>query len=105
MNAIGVGFCVTNQDSINEPEVFCAPQFQIKQFLVEDWCLPTIEELKLMFKVLAQNGLGNLTGSKYWSSSVTISPFISLLNFENGEEMWSTSDFGLFVRPGRLVPL
>lgn len=105
MNAQGVGLCVTNRDSIDESEVFCAPQFQIEQFLGEDWCLPTIEELKLMFKVLAQNGLGNFERDQYWSSSVTISPYVLSLNFNNGEEMWSMSDLGLFVRPVRLVPL
>ncbi|MFM8847126.1 MAG: hypothetical protein ACKOHN_03640 [Actinomycetota bacterium] len=102
-NSRAIGECILNRDAIDKSDILCAPQFQIEQFLDEDWCLPTIEELKLMYSALAKNGLGDFSGSQYWSSSVVISPYVLSLRFDSGEEMFSMSDLGLFVRPVRLT--
>jgi len=102
-NSRAIGACISNRDAIDESDILCAPQMQVEQFLDENWCLPTIEELKLMYRNLALNGLGDFSGSEYWSSSVLISPYVVSLRFDSGEEMLSMPSLGLFVRPVRLT--
>lgn len=103
MNSKSIGFARANRDAIDESDVFCAPQFQVENFLDDDWFLPTIDELELIYRNIHEQGLGDMRGSQYWSSSVFIPPYVYSLNFENGEVMMSSATMGLFVRPIREV--
>jgi len=49
MHSRSIGFALANRDAIDESEVFCAPQFQVENFLDDDWFLPSIDELELIY--------------------------------------------------------
>lgn len=105
MNSRNIGDGILNRDAIADAQLFlCAPQVQIAQFMHDDeWCLPTIDELKLIYKNLIRNGLGDFGGSQYWSSSILVSPYVLSLDIRNGEELGTFPDTILFVRPVRLI--
>jgi len=103
MNSKKVGSGRENRDAIDDSDLFCAPQFQIEQFLDEDWMLPTIDELKLIYTNLHLRDLGALKGSQYWSSSVFVPPYVYSLNFESGEVMMSDATMALYIRPVREI--
>lgn len=50
----------------------------------DDWFLPSRDELDLMYKNLARNGLGDFTGVRYWSSTETIEDFADAEYFDSG---------------------
>jgi len=54
-----------------------------------DWFLPSREELNLMHINLQQRGLGNFTGSWYWSSSQAAAHAAWLQNFNDGRQVAS----------------
>ena len=59
-----------------------------------DWYVPSQGELDLMYTVLHQNGLGNFSGSSYWSSTETSQGAARTKNFLSG---------GSFVAPKTAV--
>lgn len=51
----------------------------------EDWYLPSIQELELMYSQLYLNDLGNFSSGKYWSSTENFSMGAWFLSFSTGE--------------------
>lgn len=51
----------------------------------DDWFLPSIEELKLMYKNLKAKGLGNFAYDEYWTSSETDFNNAWVVNFGTGQ--------------------
>jgi hypothetical protein len=52
----------------------------------KDWFLPSDEELKLMYKNLKINNIGNFTDSVYWSSTQLNANNVLTVDFSNGTE-------------------
>ena len=69
----------------------------------DDWYLPSIEELKLMYKNLHLNKKGGFKNSPYWSSTSTCYLFnkADYINFFNGDRYEEYRDFSNNVRPIR----
>ena len=70
----------------------------------DDWFLPSIEELELMYTELHANSLGGFSGDAlYWSSSQNFSLGAWALNFSDGARINShnKSDKGIKVRTVR----
>jgi hypothetical protein len=60
----------------------------------DDWYLPSIEELELMYNQLYVNGLvDNLKDGRYWSSTEDFSYGAWVLNFKTGERENSNSKY------------
>ncbi|MCL2186805.1 MAG: InlB B-repeat-containing protein [Treponema sp.] len=56
---------------------------------VEDWFLPSLDELNYIYGNLLMRGHGNLRSERYWSSSIGstgwIDPSVQYINFSTGE--------------------
>lgn len=50
-----------------------------------DWCVPSIEELQLLYQNLHQENSGNFTSTNYWSSSEHSTSKAKCLNFGSGQ--------------------
>lgn len=103
-NGKEVGKGPSNHQGIEESSVFCAPKFQVNSFMGDEWMLPTIDELQLMYENLHLQGLGHFDGEQYWSCSVFISPYVYSWNFERGEQMMSFHNMLFSLRPVRQIP-
>jgi predicted nucleic acid-binding protein len=67
-----------------------------------DWFLPSIEELDLMYKNLKQKDLGNFSNNMYWSSSVVEKGYRArYLRFIDGRHNYGEMTKSLFVRAVR----
>jgi hypothetical protein len=67
-----------------------------------DWFLPSIEELDLMYKNLKQKGLGNFSNNMYWSSSVVDKGYrVRYLRFNDGRQNYGEVTNSLSVRAVR----
>jgi hypothetical protein len=66
----------------------------------DDWYLPSIEELELMYNELHVQGIGEFYGGPYWSSTQNFSLGAWYLNFSTGERSnnRNKADDGLKVR-------
>ena len=101
-NSRAVGHGQRNADAIDAADIVCGPLFQISlSTRSEEWTLPTIEELLLIYSNLHLKGLGDLKGHQYWSSSVFVSPYVLSVDFRSGEEMGTHFGTALNVRPVR----
>lgn len=67
----------------------------------DDWFLPSADELNLMYTNLAQSGLGDFTGTLYWSSTETIVDFANCQYFNSGSANDSEKDNTYRVRAAR----
>jgi len=69
------------------PEVGSIEASSICQKLGNGWRLPSIDELKLIYKLTQKKNIGNFsTNDSYWSSSSII--YNIFLDFGSGEESW-----------------
>ena len=68
----------------------------------DDWFLPSIDELNLMYRNL-QEKIGGFSSSFYYSSSEDLTLFDSVgaYDFTNGMKVWAEKQSDLFVRPVR----
>ena len=85
-------------ESVNSDE--CDYDFPAAQLCVAlniggytDWFLPSIGELKLMYKNLYAKGLGNFTEEGYLASSVNNWKYNIILSFVEGEDMDNYTDY------------
>ena len=53
--------------------------------LKKDWCIPSINELQLIYDNLYYVGLGNLSNEKYWSSSEQSASKAKVIDFNTGQ--------------------
>jgi hypothetical protein len=69
----------------------------------DDWYLPSIEELELMYNELHVQGFGEFYGGRYWSSTQDFSLGAWYFNFSTGERGndRTKNDEGLKVRAVR----
>ena len=68
----------------------------------DDWFLPSMEELNLLYKRLYKKGIGNMERSFYWSSSEHVKGFHAKnLTFNDGEYFTNAKIIGNSVRPIR----
>jgi len=103
MNGTAIGMGSSNYEKIDSAGTFCAPKFQIQSFMGEEWQLPTLDELRLMYENLHTKGLGEFDGSQYWSCSVFVAQYVSSWNFDRGEHMYTFHDTCLSLRPIRYI--
>lgn len=67
-----------------------------------DWFLPSIGELELMYYNLKRVDLGDFSNKMYWSSSVVEKGYrIYYLNFSNGRQNYGEQTIPLMVRAAR----
>lgn len=68
----------------------------------DDWFLPSLGELKLMYRFAEQSGkIGTIDSSPFWSSSETSARIAGYQAFYSGEPTYYTKGFKLRVRPIR----
>jgi len=68
----------------------------------DDWFLPSMEELNLLYKRLYRRNIGNMEKSFYWSSSEHVEGYHAKnLIFEDGEYFTNAKIIGNSVRPIR----
>ena len=53
--------------------------------LKSDWCIPSINELQLVYNNLHNQGLGNFTATNYWSSSEMSMSKAKCIDFSSGQ--------------------
>ena len=68
--------------------------------IYDDWFLPSLEELNLMYKNLQEEGFVNFGDNPYWSSSEdgTSTSLVYYLNFASGHQRDNSRGFGMCVR-------
>lgn len=103
MNGTAVGDGLRNYEKIDAERALCVPKMQIRSFMGDEWMLPTLDELKLMYENLHLKGLGGFDGAQYWSCSVFVAQYVSSWNFERGEHMYTFHDTRLSLRPVRYI--
>jgi hypothetical protein len=103
MNGTAVGEGPRNFEKIDSEGGMCVPMLQINSFMGDEWMLPTIDELRLMYENLHSKGLGGFDGSQYWSCSVFAAQYVSSWNFERGEHMYTFHNTCLSLRPIRYI--
>ena len=59
---------------------------QYNSHILNDWYLPSLAELKLLYSVLYQQGLGDFVDDKYWSSTSVNDTTGYLFNFMQGSQ-------------------
>ena len=69
----------------------------------DDWHLPSIDELELLFQGLHVNGIGDFNSEYYWSSTVdTLNVGAYLFYFKDGwHDSWAYTDEANYVRAVR----
>ncbi len=67
----------------------------------DDWFLPSIEELKLLYFHFKSKGLGNFISSQYWSSSETDFNNAWIMNFALGADIENNGNKSYAVRAVR----
>jgi hypothetical protein len=101
-----VGSGLRNCEVIDESDFLCPALLQIDLVSIgdfDDWHLPSVDELQLIYENLHSLGLGNLTGEQYWSSTPVFSPFVYSIIFSDGEQMMSNVQMAFSVRPIRQI--
>lgn len=68
---------------------------------LEDWYLPSLDELLSMRNTLYINDLGSFQADLYWSSSMSGDRSGTMVNFYNGMSGGSYTDTSYYVRPIR----
>lgn len=73
----------------------------------DDWILPSLEELGLMYKTLKKNGIGSFSDSFYWTSSEACDGnddfgYSFLVDFSNGRSFNARRDMRYKVRAIRM---
>ncbi len=53
--------------------------------LKKDWCIPSLNELQLLYNNLHANGVGSFTPTNYWSSSEQSTDKAKCLDFSSGQ--------------------
>lgn len=103
-NAVTIGAGVTNTDkiiSIN-PSANAGIAARLCSDLTlndySDWFLPSLNELKLLYKNLQLKGIGNIAKAEYWSSSETDFNNAWLFDFNTGSPVESTVNKPSYVR-------
>jgi hypothetical protein len=54
----------------------------------DDWYLPSIDELTMMYTNLYTKNIGSFRAEKYWSSTHNSDGLVITINFSNGDEGW-----------------
>ena len=101
-----VGSGLRNSELIDESDFICPALWQIDLVSIgdfEDWHLPSVDELQLIYENIHSLGLGSLTGEQYWSSTPVFSPFVYSIIFSDGEQMMSNVQMAFSVRPIRQI--
>jgi len=103
-NAVGRGqanteamLSVCNSGAANAAVAYVSPNG------TDDWFLPSIGELMLMFTNLRQAGLGNFRFGIYWSSSEFDSSAAWTQIFGNGYQTGTGKGYGSQIRPIRAI--
>jgi len=98
----GIGWGKKNTENINNnsdsnPAALSCAKMKCNGF--NDWFLPSLEELDLIYKNLKKNGLGGFSNSLYWSSSVVDKGYrIYYLRFDDGRSNYCEARDNLLVR-------
>jgi hypothetical protein len=66
-----------------------------------DWVLPSIEEMTLMYTSLHKSGKGGFSNNEYWTSSEYDGYNVWFINFGTGSQYVMARGFELSVRPVR----
>lgn len=103
MNGTAIGAGPSNHAQFDDFGCGCVPSLQIYSLMGDEWLLPTLDELRLMYENLHTKGLGGFDGSQYWSCSVFVAQYVSSLNFDHGEHMYTFHDTCLSLRPIRYI--
>ena len=101
-----VGSGLANCEVIDESDFLCPALLQIDLVSIgdfDDWHLPSVDELQLIYENIHSLGLGSLTGEQYWSSTPVFSPFVYSIIFSDGEQMMSNVQMAFSVRPIRQI--
>jgi len=62
--------------------------------IYDDWFLPSLDELNLMYENLAQKGIGSFTSDHYWCSSEYDASFAWNQGFDDGYQGWNSKNGG-----------
>lgn len=73
-------------NSINNGTVLAKDAAKYTQNFYNDWFLPSVDELELIYKNLYLKNLGELTDFNYWTSTETDKNSVSTINFKTGEK-------------------
>ena len=101
-----VGSGLANCEVIDESDFLCPALLQIDLVAIgdfDDWHLPSVDELQLIYVNIHLSGLGGLTGEQYWTSTPFFSPFVYSIIFSDGEQMMSNVQMAFSVRPIRQI--
>lgn len=71
----------------------------------DDWFLPSLNELNLMYENLEKNDLGSFTSGYYWSSSENNSSYAWYQYFNDGYQNYYNRNYYFYVRPIRAFSL
>jgi len=64
----------------------------------DDWFLPSLDELDLMYENLKKKGVGGFANDSYWSSSYDFAGCVYFLNFETGGHTRNTYQTAIYNR-------
>jgi len=101
-----VGSGLRNSELIEESDFICPALWQIDLVSIgdfDDWHLPSVDELLLIYENIHLSGLGSLTGEQYWTSTLLFRSFVYSIIFNDGEQMLSNIQMALSVRPIRQI--
>ncbi|MCW7753393.1 DUF1566 domain-containing protein [Desulfobotulus sp. H1] len=76
-------------DACSEPDIAARLCTEYRGGDRDDWYLPALDELNIIYIHLFQQGIGGLGLGEYWSSTETTRGYVWSHNFSNGKQLYS----------------